>query len=137
MLKKTLLSLAVLGAVAAAAAPAAAQSWRGPEAYRDGGYQEGYGRPVTAYVDGLDWKIVNAARQGRISWDEARDLRHQFREVQPIAWRLQTGEASPWERARLERTVSRIEHEVNAPRWDAWQGRGDDERDGWTQDWRR
>jgi len=66
-------------------------------------------RLTTSYVDGLQWKINNAARQGMISWDEARDLRAQLRSVQPIAWRVQNGQARPWEVNRLEAVVNRID----------------------------
>jgi hypothetical protein len=121
-MKKILLSLAAVGALAAGAAPAAAQPWRGDY---DGGYHESYrGRLTTAYVDSLDWKIRNAAREGRISWGEARELRGEFREVQPIAWRVETGRADRWETMRLQRTVDHIEWAVH---------RGD--RDGYG--WRR
>jgi hypothetical protein len=137
VMKKILLSLAAIGVVAAAAAPAAAQPWRdygadagrydagrydagrndgrGYEAERYGGYQQPFrdGRLTTAYVDSLDWKIRAAARDGRISWDEARDLRGQARAIQPIAWRVQNGQANRWEADRLERTVDRIEYAVS------------------------
>lgn len=137
-MKKILLSLAAVGALAAAAAPAAAQPWG--DYGRDYGRHDVYrqddrsGRLTTPYVDSLDWKITNAAREGRISWDEARELRHQFREVQPIAWRVQTGEASRWEVARLDRTVSRIEQAVNGSDhgWRDDRGRWGD-RDGWRR----
>ena len=107
-MKKFLLSLAALGVVAAAAAPAAAQPWRG-----DGYDQPYHGRLTTGYVDSLDWKIRNAAREGRISWPEARELHGEFREVQPIAWRVETGQASRWEAMRLQRTVDHIEWAVH------------------------
>src|ERR1700751_307469 len=112
-MKKILLSLAAIGAVAAAAAPAAAQPWRdyGPDAGRYDGYHQPYrdGRLTTAYVDSLDWKIRNAAREGRISWGEARELRGEFRDVQPIAWRGETGQANRWEAMRLQRSVDHLE----------------------------
>ena len=133
MLKKILLSLAAVGAVAAAAAPAAAQPWGG----YGGDYRSDYRAPyrlTTPYVDSLDWKITNAAREGRISWGEARELRAEFRDVQPIAWRVQTGEASRWEAARLDRAVARIERAVNRP-GDGW--RGDGRFWGDREDWRR
>lgn len=109
-MKKILLSLAAVGVLAAAAAPAAAQPWRD---HGDGYHQPDRGRLTTAYVDSLDWKIRNAAREGRISWPEARELRGEFREVQPIAWRVETGQASPWEARRLQRTVDHIEWAVH------------------------
>ena len=117
-MKTILLSLAAVAALGAAAAPAAAQPWR------DYGRYDGYQNPgrapyrlTTPYVDSLEWKITNAAQEGRISWGEARDLRSQFRQVQPIAWRVQTGEASPWETARLDRVVTRIEQSVDGRRY--------------------
>jgi hypothetical protein len=116
-MKKILLSLAAIGAVAAAAAPAAAQPSRdhGPDAGRYDGYHQPHrdGRLTTSYVDSLDWKIRAAARDGRISYDQARALRGEFRSVQPIAWRVQTGQASRWETDRLERTVDHIEYAVS------------------------
>jgi len=109
-MKNVLLSLAALAAVGAAAAPAAAQPWRG-EAIRHEAHAP-Y-RLTTAYVDGLEWKINNAAQDGRISWGEARELRREFRQVRPLAWRVQTGEARPWEVERLDRAVTHIEVAVN------------------------
>jgi hypothetical protein len=112
-MKKVLLSLAAVAALGAAAAPAAAQPWRGDY---DGGWRHSYGAPyrlTTPYVDGLDWKIVNAAREGRISWGEARELRAEVQDVKPIAWRVQTGEAGPRETARLRWIVSRVDDAVS------------------------
>ena len=109
-MKKILLSLAALGLVATAAAPAAAQPWGGGY---DGYHQPYRGRLTTAYVDSLDWKIRNAAQEGRISWGEARELRGEFRSVQPIAWRVETGQANRWEAMRLQRTVDHIEWAVH------------------------
>lgn len=112
-MKKLILSLAAVAAMGAAAAPAAAQS------YRDHGrYDQSYGRQYdsrlnTAYVDSLDWKISNAAQERRISWSEAQSLRNQLRQVQPIAWKVETGQARGYEAQRLEQTVARIESAVN------------------------
>jgi hypothetical protein len=44
-----------------------------------------------------------------ISWGQANALRAQLREVQPIAYRVETGRASRWEYRRLSRVVDRIE----------------------------
>lgn len=71
--------------------------------------QRGDQRLTTSYVDGLQWKIQQAARERRISWDQARDLQAQLSRVQPLAYRYQTGQARPNEVLMLERTVSRIE----------------------------
>jgi len=92
-------------------------------------WHHGYGynhsvdsRLTTSYVDGLDWKIQNAARYGRISWRQARDLRSQLQSMKPIAWRVQTGEARPWEVNRLERFVNQVDalttgYAYNNRRW--------------------
>ena len=109
-MKNVLLSLAALAAVGAAAAPAAAQPWRGDHARYE---SHAPYRLTTSYVDGLEWKINNAAQEGRISWGEARELRREFRQVRPLAWRVQTGEARPWEVERLDRAVTHIEVAVN------------------------
>ncbi|MDB5494857.1 MAG: hypothetical protein JWP86_2194 [Phenylobacterium sp.] len=139
-MKKLLLSIAAVAALGAAAAPAAAQPWRG--GHDDYQRHETYApsRLTTPYVDGLEWKINNAAQEGRISWGEARGLRQELRQVQPIAWRVQTGQAGGWEAQRLERTVARIESAVNrGPRYGRYD-RGDqygrydqrsDRHDGW------
>ena len=100
---------------------AQAQPWR----HYDNDYNRGYvhdSRLTTSYVDGLQWKINNAARNGVISWGQARDLRMQLRSVQPIAWRVQTGQARPWEVNRLEAVVNRIDsltqgYAYNTRRW--------------------
>lgn len=69
-------------------------------------------RLTTAYVDSLDWRIDNAAREGRISWREARELRADLAQVKPLAWRYETGQARQWEVNRLARTVDRIREET-------------------------
>jgi len=114
-MKKILLSLAAVAALGAAAAPAAAQPWR-DHSYDNGGYSQRTdyrnGRLTTSYVDGLEWKITNAAQYGRISWGQARELRREFREVKPLAWRVETGSARPWEVERLDRAVTHIEQAI-------------------------
>ena len=66
-------------------------------------------RLTTSYVDSLDWQITEAARNRVIPWGEARELRSQLRQVQPLAWRVEQGRASQWEHRRLSNVVSRIE----------------------------
>lgn len=97
----------------AAVTTAQAQPWH--HAYADN-------RLTTSYVDGLDWKITNAARNGAISWGQARELRMELRRVQPLAWRVETGQARPWEVNNLERVVDRIDnltsgYAYNQPRY--------------------
>ena len=133
-MKTLLLSLAAIAAVGTAASPAAAQPWRGDHDHGRYEHRTGYrnGRLTTAYVDGLEWKINNAARQGRISWGEARELRREFRQVQPLAWRVETGSARRWEVERLDRAVTRIEQAVNDRG-----GRGGRYAEGRYGGWRR
>lgn len=74
------------------------------------GYHHSYSSNLnTSYVDSLEWKINNAAQEHRISWQERRELLGLFRNIQPLAWRVQTGQASSWEVRRLEDGVARIE----------------------------
>lgn len=135
-MKKILLSLTAAAALAAAAAaPAAAQTWNGQDNYgqrehsqrdfgRDNHGQRNHAGAQRAggYIDGLEWKIQQAARQGRIARGEARQLLAELRQVQPLAWKVQTGRANGWERQRLDRTVNRIERAVSGH---ARNGRGD------------
>jgi hypothetical protein len=140
-MKKILIALAATTALAAAAAPAAAQSWRGDNDrdYRDNGRGYATSQRTTSYVDSLEWQINNAVQERRISRGEARQLLSDLRQVQPIAWKVQTGRASGWERQQLERTVQRIQQAVND------RGRRDrrdhrDDRDygsGYGRDYRR
>ena len=86
-----------------------------PGRFYDRGHDYGFNRHdrlSTAYVDSLNWRINNAAREGRISWREARDLQNELNQVKPLAYRYQTGQARQWEVNRLERTVDRITSEV-------------------------
>jgi hypothetical protein len=125
-MKKILISLAALGVMGAAAAPAAAQPWRDDGRF----YHQDYrgDRLSTRYVDSLDWRITNAAHDGRISWGEAREMRGDLRSVHDLAWRNETGGIRPWEYRRLSDTVRRIEVRTSDYGW----------RDGGRPyDWRR
>lgn len=115
---KTLKTLALIGASALAlsATAASAQGYgRGYDRGYDHSHDRGYdrGQITSGYVDSLDWRISQAAQQRRISWQDARQLRYQLRQVQPLAYRVETGQARGWEQARLERTVHRIEMALN------------------------
>jgi hypothetical protein len=119
-MKKILLSLAAVGAIAAAAAPAAAQSWDRPDnGYGYGHYQvadRGYDRSQRDenlspdYIKSLDWRIMKQARAGQISWLEAGRLRAQERLALKLAWRRQRGDhLAPFEYGQLTRAVRTIE----------------------------
>jgi hypothetical protein len=126
-MKKILLSIAAVAALGAAVAPAAAQPWNGHDDAR-------YHTPAPpqrltlSYVDSLDARITNAARAGRISSTEARDLHHDQREIRPIAWRVQTGHATHAQAMQVDRVVTHIEQSLDAARY------ADNHHD---HDWRR
>ncbi|WP_395671882.1 hypothetical protein [Phenylobacterium sp.] len=107
-MKKILLALAATAAVAATAAPAAAQNWRGD-------YGRGYaeGQRFTGRYDALEWQLRNAADEGRINRGEARELLNMWRVNQPLAWRVETGRASPREHQRVMTTMNRIERALD------------------------
>lgn len=101
--------IATIGATAmlmtgAIATTASAQSWRDHSPR-----YETSGRLTTSYVDSLEWRINEAARNRAIPRGEARQLLGELRQVQPLAYRVQTGQASQWEYRRLSNVVSRIE----------------------------
>ncbi len=108
-LKKIIIaSAAALSFTGAAVGVAQAQPGRYYERSYDRVENQRVDHLSTAYVDSLNWKIDNAARRGRISWNQARDLQSDLNRVKPLAWRYQTGQARPAEINRLERTVDRI-----------------------------
>jgi hypothetical protein len=116
-MKTFLLSLTAAAALAAAAQPAAAQTWRdhngeNPAAYGQG-YDRGDHRQGVGVIDRLDRKITNAVEQRRISHREARSLRADLQDLRPIAWRVERGRADGGERRRLDRGVERIESALN------------------------
>lgn len=101
-------TLALGGATVATTAQA--QTW-----HRDyNSYSERYDRGVDsrltpAYIRRLDWKVDNARSHGLISWQQARELHMQLRDAQPMAWRVQNGQARPWEIRRLQNVVDRVD----------------------------
>lgn len=122
-MKNLLLSLAAAAALGLAAAPAAAHSW-GHDRYDHQHHGGAYGdRLATPYVDGLEWKIRNAARNGWISWGEAHHLLAELRSVQPLAWRYQTGQAARWELRRLASVVDHIDSRTSRHAYNThWRG---------------
>ncbi len=97
---------AALMTVGSLATSASAQPWRD----YDRGYNNGYseyapGDLSTSHVDALEWRINNAP----IPLAQRRALLREWHQIQPLAWRVQTGQASRWERDRLARGVAHIE----------------------------
>jgi hypothetical protein len=107
----TLKKIALIGASALAVSAASTVAVQAqPYGYHGPAYDN---RLNTSYVDGLDWKITNAAQRGIISWGEARELRGELRSVQPLAYRVQIGQARGWEIQRLTNVVNRIDAATN------------------------
>lgn len=91
------------------ATSATAQPWRdndrGYNNYNRGYSEYAPGDLSTSHVDALEWRINNAP----LPPGERRALMREWRQIQPLAWRVQTGQASRWEYDRLARGVARIE----------------------------
>ena len=105
--------MAAIGATAlmiggTVATTAAAQPGRYYERGYDRDYNHNYnqgGQLTTSYVDSLEWRINNSP----IPRGQRRALLMELRQIQPLAWRVQTGQASRWEYNRLAQGVNRIE----------------------------
>ncbi|HEY8615546.1 hypothetical protein [Phenylobacterium sp.] len=132
-MKKILLSMAAVAALGAAAVPAAAQPWRG-DYDRSDRYE---GQRFTGRYDALEWQINSAARERRLSWGEARELLDMWRTNQPLAWRVETGRASGWERQRVLTTMNRIERALERSQRYSRYDRDDEYGYAERRDWRR
>ena len=129
---RILLGLTAAAALAAAiAGPAAAQSWndgRAPayaQPYGGQGYAQPYGQAYgwdrdnrrddvsQRSLEGLAWRIDSAARDGRISRGQARQLRDDLRQLQRVARRVETGQADGRERQQVRWSAQRIETALN------------------------
>jgi len=64
---------------------------------------------TTPYIDSLNWKVTQAAREGRISWPEARQLRSELWSVHDLAWRNQTGHINAEQHDHLANVVTHVE----------------------------
>lgn len=112
-MKKVLLSLAAVAALASAAAPAAAQTY---------GYDRNAGRNDT---ERLERRIERAEMNGRLTRREAGRLRADVREVERVSWRYrQDGRLTQWERNDLDRRVASVEARLRFERNDREYGQG-------------
>jgi hypothetical protein len=154
---KTLKTMALIGASAlavSAVSTAAVQAQPYGYGHQYEAQSYGYGhqdradfRLSTANIDRLNERIVAAARFGRISWGQARELRQELDAVRPLAWRAQTGRANGWEIRRLTTTVERVEsvttryasNDRDRYRHDRDHDGYDSDHDGYDRDsgWRR
>jgi hypothetical protein len=113
----TAVAAAAMAFTGLAATSATAQPWRDYDR-RDYDQRADYrGNLTSGYVDSLEWRINNAAEEGRIPWGQARELRRELRQVQPLAHRVETGRASQWEYRRLSNVVDRIEAATGSRRY--------------------
>jgi hypothetical protein len=115
-MKTFLLTLAAVGALTAAA-PAAAQDWRGRGDSRDG----------------LQWRIERAEQRGALDRRESWRLRAQLREADRMEWRYgRDGFISRWEREDLHQRYAQISDQLRDAVGDGhgYGGRYDDHYDG-------
>jgi Ni/Co efflux regulator RcnB len=107
MMKKILLSLAAVAALAGSEAPAAAQPFdhRGP--------------------NGLEWRIRQGERSGQLTSREAYRLRGELRATERLAARYRAdGVVTRWERRDLDRRYASISTQVRYQRHDREYGAG-------------
>ena len=116
-MKKILLSIAAVSAVAAAVpAVASAQSYdRGPDRGYDRGYRQDIGGDRVAR---LDQRIDMGIRNGGLSRNEAWRLKGDLRETARLESRYRRGGLSGWERADLDRRYDRISAQIRYERHD-------------------
>jgi hypothetical protein len=119
-MKKILLSIAAVSAIAAAAVPAmaSAQAYgpdRGPDRY-DRGPDRGYGQGDR--VARLDQRIDMGIRSGSLTRNEAWRLKGDLRETARLQARYSRNGLSGWERADLDRRFDRISAQIRYERHD-------------------
>ena len=123
-MKKILLSIAAVTAVAAAVpAVASAQAYgydRGPDRGYDRGYQDVGGDRVAR----LDQRIDVGIRNGALTRNEAWRLKGDLRETARLESRYRRGGLSGWERADLDRRYDRISAQIRYERHDRDYGYG-------------
>ncbi len=116
-MKKILLSIAAVSAVAAATVPAVASAQ---------GYGYGYGRQDVGgdRVARLDQRIDMGIRNGGLTRNEAWRLKGDLRETARLEARYRRGGLSGWERSDLDRRYDRISAQIRYERHDRDYGYG-------------
>jgi hypothetical protein len=111
-MKRFLIPLTAAATLAAMAAPAAAQPYRGPHDIRDRG-------------ENLQMRIERNLRHGQITPREAARLRNDVRATERLSWRYRRdGAFSRWERSDIERRYDRIAMALRYERADRDYGYG-------------
>lgn len=113
-MKKILLSIAAVSAVAATALPVAAMAQSYDRGYNDrGGWNQGGDR-----VARLDQRIDMGIRNGSLDRREAWRLKSDLRETARLQHRYSRDGLSRWERADLDRRFDRISAQIRYERHD-------------------
>lgn len=126
-MKKILISIAAASALAAAALPAAAQSYGGYDRgdHRNDRGGEHWDDRGGDRADMLKFRIDRAERSHQISRREALRLREQVRATERLSWRYRAdGVLSRWERADLDRRFDSIRVQLRYERNDRDYGNG-------------
>ncbi|WP_269716075.1 hypothetical protein [Caulobacter sp. NIBR2454] len=101
-MKKILLSIVAVSALAATTVPAMAQSWQS----------------INNRQANLDRRIDQGVRNGQITRSEAYRLRAEFRDLNRLENRYRRGGLNNWERADLDRRFDRLAAAVRYERRD-------------------
>ena len=106
-MKKLVLALTAASALAAAAVPAAAQPYGGPDRYdRTQHYDNNR-------ADRLMWRIDRAERTGSLNSGAAGWLRREVNATERLAWRYSRGGFSPWERQDIDRRYDPLARRID------------------------
>jgi len=117
-MKKILLSIAAVSAVAAAIPAVASAQAYGPGPGYDRGYDRGYQDIGGDRVARLDQRIDMGIRSGGLTRNEAWRLKGDLRETARLESRYRRGGLSGWERADLDRRYDRISAQIRYERHD-------------------
>jgi len=111
-MKRVIASLLAIGAVAAAAAPAAAQPWQS----------------INQRQAQLDRRIDVGVRNGDLTRKEAARLRNEFLDLKRLEARYRIDGLSVRERADLDRRFDQLSRQIRAERHDRQEARHDGRR---------
>ena len=110
-MKKVLLTLAAVSAVATTAAPAAAQSY-------NAAYRPVDARAIDQREADLVQRINNAFRRGALTRNEANRLMAELRKVEALEHRYRAGGINRWERDQLMARLDRVQNQIRQERRD-------------------
>jgi Ni/Co efflux regulator RcnB len=100
-MKKIILTITAVTAMAAAALPTAASA-----------------QSINQRQDRLEWRIEQGERNGSLTRYEARHLKRELRETQRLEHRYRRDGLTRWERADLDRRFDRIHAQIRYERHD-------------------